>query len=131
MSGLYLFCSNWKHYQMALELLKLMIRSDVPLSADAVKLFVDNMTNDALVVRKVQPFLLFCLSFLCVGNEQVVRADRSVGSEWNLESTEATSRQTQVQPLASHCREVATLLQRLATRFQFIQTLQNNCNTSN
>ena len=108
---------------MALELLKLMIRSDVPLSADAVKLFVDNMTNDALVVRKVQPVLFFCLSFLCVGNNQVVRADRSVGSEWNLESTEATSRQTQVQPLATHSREVATSLQRLATRFQFILTL--------
>ena len=66
MSGLYFCLSNWKHYQMALELLKLMIRSDVPLSADAVKLFVDNMTNDALVVRKVQPSLFFSLSFLCV-----------------------------------------------------------------
>ena len=48
-----MFGSNWKHYQMALELLKLMIRADVPLSADAVTLFVDNMINDALVVRKV------------------------------------------------------------------------------
>ena len=80
MSGLYFCLSNWKHYQMALELLKLMIRSDVPLSADAVKLFVDNMTNDALVVRKVQPSLFFCLSLLCVGNKLKLFAQIAVSA---------------------------------------------------
>ena len=54
MSMFVCMCRSWKYHQMALEMLKLLTRHDVMMPASGVKLFVDNMVHDTLLIRKVR-----------------------------------------------------------------------------
>ena len=48
-----LSCRAWKFHQVSLELLALLIRYDIRPPAQAVQLFVENMTNATINLRKV------------------------------------------------------------------------------
>jgi len=44
---------RWKYYQVSLEMLALLVRHDVPLTASAVQLFTKNMVHQTLNIRKI------------------------------------------------------------------------------
>jgi len=46
-------CSQWKFHKVALEMLLLLVRYDVRLPTSAVHLFVSNVNNSTINVRKV------------------------------------------------------------------------------
>ena len=46
-------CSQWKFHKVALEMLLLLVRHDTRLPTSAVQLFVDNLVNKTINVRKV------------------------------------------------------------------------------
>lgn len=45
--------SHWRHYHMALVMVKLLIRNDIPLPGPAVHMLVNHLVHDTLNVRKV------------------------------------------------------------------------------
>jgi len=48
-----LLCSQWKFHKVALEMLLLLVRHDTRLPTSAVQLFVNNIINSTINVRKV------------------------------------------------------------------------------
>ena len=51
--SLFMVYSQWKFHKVALEMLLLLVRCDVRLPTSAVQLFVNNLINSTINVRKV------------------------------------------------------------------------------
>ena len=55
-------CSQWKFHKVALEMLLLLVRCDTRLPTSAVQLFVNNVVNSTINIRKVRDTSLLSFS---------------------------------------------------------------------
>jgi len=83
-------CSQWKFHKVALEMLLLLVRCDARLPTSAVQLFVNNIINNTINVRKVTTHkcthtrFSFCRTFLKLPRTSCIRYQLSAAGLFQL-----------------------------------------------